>query len=111
MRMMAIPSAETHESRSLWISICNAAADLPSLIGCGGASYCSPADEAARETINDWIVHGGAFDGVIRLDTAFADSADPQKMREGYHFGNHLLGNDAEYEAAADSIDLRLFRP
>jgi hypothetical protein len=48
---------------------------------------------------------------VIRLDTAFADPADPQKMREGYHFGDHLHGNDAGYKAAADSIDLGLFKP
>ena len=59
-----------------------------------GASYWSPAGEAARAKINDWIVHGGAFDAVIRLDTAFADPADPQKMREGYHFGDHLHGNE-----------------
>ena len=76
-----------------------------------GASYWSPEGEKAREKINAWIVHSGAFDGVIRLDTAFADPADPQKMREGYHFGDHLHGNDAGYKAAADSIDLRLFRP
>ena len=76
-----------------------------------GASYWSPAGEAARAKINDWIVHGGAFDAVIRLDTAFADPADPQKMREGYHFGDHLHGNDAGYKAAADSIDLGLFKP
>jgi len=76
-----------------------------------GASYWSPEGEAARETINAWIVNGGAFDGVIRLDTAFADPADPQKIREGYHFGDHLHGNDVSYKAAADSIDLGLFRP
>ena len=76
-----------------------------------GASYWSPEGEKARDKINDWIVHGGAFDGVIRLDTAFADPADPQKMREGYHFGDHLHGNDVSYKAAADSIDLGLFRP
>jgi lysophospholipase L1-like esterase len=76
-----------------------------------GASYWSEAGEAARQKINAWIVNGGAFDGVIRLDTAFADPADPQKMREGYHFGDHLHGNDAGYKAAADSIDLKLFKP
>ena len=75
-----------------------------------GASYWSPEGEAAREKINDWIVHSGAFDGVIRLDTAFADPADPQKIREGYHFGDHLHGNDAGYKAAADSIPLGLFK-
>jgi len=111
----------------LRISICNGPADLPSPVGCGhlhsikvigspigpykGASYWSEAGEAARDKINDRIVRGGAFDGVIRLDTAFADPAGPQKMREGYHFGDRLHGNDAAYEEAADSIDLGLFRP
>jgi lysophospholipase L1-like esterase len=76
-----------------------------------GASYWSPEGEKAREKINDWIVHGGAFDAVIRLDTAFADPADPQKIREGYHFGDHLHGNDVSYKAVGDSIDLKLFKP
>ena len=75
-----------------------------------GASYWSEEGEAAREKINDWIVNSGAFDGVTRLDTAFADPNDPQKMREGYHFGDHLHGNDAGLKAAGDSIDLSLFK-
>ena len=32
-------------------------------------------------------------------------------MRDGYHFGDHLHGNDAGYKAAGDSIDLKLFKP
>ena len=55
--------------------------------------------------------YGGAAEIVNRLDSAFADPADPQKMREGYHFGDHLHGNGAGYKAAADSIPLGLFRP
>jgi lysophospholipase L1-like esterase len=75
-----------------------------------GAGYWSEEGEAARQTINDWIVHGGAFDGVIRLDTAFADPADPRQYREGYHMGDHLHGSDAGLKAAGDSIDLKLFK-
>jgi len=74
-----------------------------------GASYWSEAGEAARDKINDWILHGGAFDATVRIDAAFADPADPQKMREGYHFGDHLHGNDAGLKAVGDSIDLGLF--
>ncbi len=40
--------------------------------------------EAARTRINEWIIKSGDFDGVVRLDTAFADPADPRQMREGY---------------------------
>jgi lysophospholipase L1-like esterase len=74
-----------------------------------GAAYWSEDGEAARQKINDWIVHGGAFDGVVRLDTAFADPADPRQMREGYHMGDHLHGNDAGLKAVGESIDLSLF--
>jgi len=75
-----------------------------------GASYWSEEGEAARQRINDWIVNGGAFDGVTRLDTAFADPAEPRQMREGYHFGDHLHGSPAGLKAVGDSIDLGLFR-
>jgi len=76
-----------------------------------GAGYWSEASEAARARINDWIVHSGTFDAVVRLDTAFADPADPRQMRAGYHMGDHLHGSDAGLKAAGESIDLGLFRP
>jgi lysophospholipase L1-like esterase len=75
-----------------------------------GASYWSEEGEAARQKINDWIVKGGAFDGVTRIDTAFADPAEPRQMREGYHMGDHLHGSDAGLKAVGDSIDLSLFK-
>ncbi|MEO6378230.1 MAG: SGNH/GDSL hydrolase family protein, partial [Caulobacteraceae bacterium] len=75
-----------------------------------GASYWSEEGEAARQRINDWILHSGAFDGAVRIDTAFADPADPRQMREGYHMGDHLHGNDAGLKAVGESIDLGLFK-
>lgn len=74
-----------------------------------GASYWTEEGEAARQAINEWIVNGGAFDGVARLDTAFADPADPRAMRDGYHVGDFLHGSDAGLKAAGESIDLGLF--
>ena len=74
-----------------------------------GASYWSEEGEAARQRINDWILNGGAFDAVVRLDTAFADPADPAKMRDGYHMGDFLHGSDAGLKAVGDSSDLALF--
>ena len=74
-----------------------------------GASYWSEEGEAARRQINDWIVNSGAFDAVVRLDTAFADPADPRQMREGYHMGDHLHGSDAGLQAVGESIPLSLF--
>ncbi|HEY6816297.1 MAG TPA: SGNH/GDSL hydrolase family protein [Croceibacterium sp.] len=76
-----------------------------------GASYWSEEGEAARQKINDWIVNSGTFDGVVRLDTAFADPAEPRQMREGYHIGDHLHGSPAGLKAVGDSIDLALFKP
>jgi lysophospholipase L1-like esterase len=75
-----------------------------------GAAYWSEEGELAREKINDWILNGGAFDGLVRFDSAFADPADSRQMREGYHFGDHLHGNDAGLKAVGDSIDLALFK-
>jgi len=75
-----------------------------------GAAYWSDAGEAARAKINDWIIHSGTFDGVTRLDTAFADPADPRQMRDGYHMGDHLHGTDAGLKAVGESIDLTLFK-
>jgi lysophospholipase L1-like esterase len=75
-----------------------------------GAAYWTEEGEAARRRINDWILTSGAFDGIVRIDAAFADPADPAKMRDGYHMGDHLHGSDAGLKAVGDSIDLSLFK-
>lgn len=76
-----------------------------------GAMYWSEEGEAARQEINDWIVNSGEFDAVVRLDTAFADPADPAQMQDGYHMGDFLHGSDAGLRAVGESIDLGLFAP
>ena len=73
-----------------------------------GATYWSPAGEAARTAINRFIRSGGAFDGVVDFDAAVRDPADPQAIRAGFHFGDHLHGSDAGYKAMADAIDLTM---
>ena len=75
-----------------------------------GAGYWTEDGETARQAINDWILNSGTFDAIVRLDTAFADPAEPRQMREGYHMGDHLHGSDAGLKAVGDSIDLALFR-
>jgi lysophospholipase L1-like esterase len=74
-----------------------------------GASYWSEEGEAARQAINDWILNSGTFDATVRFDLAFADPADPQTMRDGYHMGDFLHGSDAGLRAVGESIDLTLF--
>ena len=74
-----------------------------------GAMYWSPEGEAVRQEINRFIRTSGAFDAVLDFDQVLADPADPLAMSAAYHMGDHLHGNDAGYQALADSIDLGLF--
>jgi lysophospholipase L1-like esterase len=75
-----------------------------------GASYWTEEGEAARQKIAEWMLTSGTFDGIVRIDTAFADPADPRQYRDGYHMGDHLHGSDAGLKAVGDSIDLKLFK-
>jgi hypothetical protein len=47
---------------------------------------------------------------VIDFDAVWRDPANPSRIREGWHAGDHLHGSDAGYKALADSIDLGLFK-
>ena len=71
-----------------------------------GASYASPAGEAAREALNAWIKTGGAFDGVIDFAPAVADPANPLTFAKAFNDRDHLHPNDAGYKAMGDAVDL-----
>lgn len=77
----------------------------------GGSMYASPAHEAARQTVNDWIRTSGRFDAVIDMDAALRDPAEPAKLLAAYDTGDHLHPNAAGYQRMAAIIDLTLFRP
>jgi lysophospholipase L1-like esterase len=74
-----------------------------------GASYFSKNGEATREAVNKWIRNSGAFDGVIDFDRAWRSPKDATRIRDGFHAGDHLHGDDKGYNVAADAIDLSLF--
>jgi lysophospholipase L1-like esterase len=74
-----------------------------------GAPYETPAGEAKRQAVNQWIRTSKAFDAVIDFDRAVLDPANPTRIRPDYDSGDHLHPNDAGYRAMAESIDLRLF--
>jgi len=74
-----------------------------------GAGYWSEKGEAARQEINAFIRTSKEFDAVLDFDAVIRDPKDPASMRADYHMGDHLHGNDASYNAAAESIDLKLF--
>ncbi|MBU3865439.1 SGNH/GDSL hydrolase family protein [Streptomyces sp. 4503] len=74
-----------------------------------GAEVYTSEGESARQAVNEWIRTSGAFDAVLDFDAVWRDPARPSRIREDFHSGDHLHGNDAGYRALADSIDLSLF--
>ena len=71
-----------------------------------GARYWTPAGEAKREAINNWIRDSGAFDGVIDFAAAVAEPGDPQQLAPAFDSGDHLHPNAAGYRAMARAVDL-----
>ncbi len=74
-----------------------------------GQSYYTPAREAARQHVNDWIRGGAAWDGVVDFDLAVRDTAQATRLNPGYDSGDHLHPNDAGYQAMAQAVPLDLF--
>jgi lysophospholipase L1-like esterase len=74
------------------------------------APYMSAPDfdraEAIRDTVNNWILHSGAYDTVVDVATAVADPTDPQQINPAYNSGDFLHPNDAGYRAIADAFNL-----
>jgi lysophospholipase L1-like esterase len=80
------------------------------LLPFGGSFYDTPAREAARRTVNEWIRESGAFDAVIDLDAALGDPDAPDRLHPALDTGDHLHPNEAGHRAMAEAIDLSLFR-
>ncbi len=66
-----------------------------------GAGYFSPAGEAIREALNQWILTSGAFDAVVDFAKVTGDPAHPDHMLAAYDSGDHLHPGDAGYQAMA----------
>ena len=75
----------------------------------GGAGYMSPAGEAVRQALNQWIRTTKTIDGYIDFDKATADPAHPDTFLPAYDHGDHLHPSDPGYKAMGDAIDLNLF--
>ncbi len=69
----------------------------------------SPAQQAALQQVDNWILTSGAFDGVLNFATAVADVYDgactPTSMFPPYDSGDHLHPNAAGETAMANSVD------
>ena len=74
-----------------------------------GAGYQSPAGEAIRTAVNDWIRSSQSLDGVIDFDMATRDPSNPSVFAKFADSGDHLHPNDAGYKAMGEAIDLKLF--
>ena len=75
-----------------------------------GADYYTAEGEATRETVNQWIRTGGAFDGVIDFDAAVRDPDHPLRFRDNLHSGDFLHPNDAGYKAMADAVNITMLK-
>jgi len=67
--------------------------------------------EETRRAVNDWIRTAGRFDAVIDFDAAVRDPADPRRLCDGGHDGDHLHLNPAGYRRLADAVPVALFHP
>ena len=74
-----------------------------------GAKYQSPAGEAMRQAVNQWIRTTPELDAVIDFDKITRDPADPTRFLPADDCGDHLHPGDAGYKAMGESIDLTFF--
>jgi lysophospholipase L1-like esterase len=74
-----------------------------------GAGYASPAGEAMRQAVNQWIRTSTELDGVIDFDKSTSDPASPSTLSPADDSGDHLHPSDAGYKAMGNAIDLKLF--
>ncbi|HEX3109437.1 MAG TPA: SGNH/GDSL hydrolase family protein, partial [Thermoanaerobaculia bacterium] len=57
--------------------------------------FYSPDKEKVRAEVNEWIRHGGEFDGVIDFDAVVRDPERPTQILPAFDSGDHLHVNDA----------------
>ena len=67
--------------------------------------YYTPAKDAVRSEVNQWIRDSGEFDAVVDFDALMRDPARPARMLPRYDSGDHLHPGDAGYEAMAKAVE------
>ena len=80
------------------------------LTAAGPRASFTPALEARRAAVNNFVRTSGEFDGVIDFDAITRDPANPLQFLPKYDSGDHLHPGDVGYRAMGDAIDLSLFR-
>jgi lysophospholipase L1-like esterase len=78
----------------------------------GGGRYYSPnaMANAARQQVNAWIMAPGRFDGVVDMDRATQNTANPLQLNPAFDSGDHLHPGPVGYKAMGDAIPLELFK-
>ncbi len=75
-----------------------------------GAGYWSPTEETSREAYDAYaMMASSGCDGVIDMDTATHDPANPTMYLPSYDSGDHLHPNEMGLQAMANAVDLSLF--
>jgi lysophospholipase L1-like esterase len=72
-------------------------------------TFYTPEKEIVRQKVNEWILHGGEFDGVVDLDQALRDPNHPTQLNPAYDSGDHLHPNNVGTVVEADAFPLKLF--
>ncbi|MEK2476137.1 SGNH/GDSL hydrolase family protein [Streptomyces noursei] len=70
-----------------------------------GSEYHTPAAEAKRRAVNEWIRTGGAFDAVVDFAAVMADPADPDALLPAYDCGDFKHPSDEGYRVMARALD------
>jgi lysophospholipase L1-like esterase len=70
----------------------------------------TPEREKTRQTVNEWILHSGQFDGVVDFDAVTRDPTRPTQLLPAYAAGDHLHVRDDGNVAQGNAIPLTLFR-
>lgn len=70
------------------------------------ATYYTPAKDAMRRRLNEWIRNSATFEAVIDFDRVLRDPGSPNHLAAAYDSGDHLHPGDAGNKAMADAINL-----
>ena len=73
-----------------------------------GAVTYTPTLDSVRLAVNAYIRTNSDFDGVIDLDKAMRDPANPTKLRPAWDSGDHIHPNVAGNEAMANAVPLQV---
>jgi len=75
-----------------------------SLQGTPFEGHHTPAKDAVRRQVNEWIRNSGAFDDVADFDAALRDPSHTARLLPAYDSGDHLHPGDAGFEAMAEVV-------